>query len=418
MSTRLRWLPALLLLLLLAISCSRMEYVDRNLGYDALRKPLIRVRIFEGDEKITLDCRGSYVLRAWPVTGGKEVYYSASPLQMKTSNDLLTLYDTFGNVLEKNLERATLTPQRSEKMLRVNRKQFRGVIEVYPGKEDRYYVVNVLNVEDYLRGVLPPEIGKRAENEFEALKAQAVAARTYALATKDKYPDRKYDLINDIRDQVYTGIGGETYPTNKAIDQTRGEAITYKGELIQAYYHSTCAGRTENIEEAWNRDPLPYLRSVTDHDFCQWSKFYDWNEVYSAGEFLEHIRAYLASSGNSTERLGRELFNLEITEHTLAGRVKKVAVTTEKGTVYLHKDQIRWAFGRSTEPGIMKSTNFVIDLEHGAGDRVTKIHISGYGYGHGIGMCQCGAIGMARVGYDYRHILTSYYTGVKIEKLY
>ncbi len=409
---------AILTILILSAGCSRLEYVDRHLGYDDLRKPLIRVCVFVGDGKVVLGSEASYVVRAWPDSGGQEIYYSASPLQIKSEHGLLSLLDTYGNPLERRLRKATLTPKANHSPLLINGKRFRGILELYPEKDGTYYVVNVLNVEDYLRGVLPPEIGKLHKSEFEALKAQAVAARTYALVTNDKYPNKHYDLINDIRDQVYTGISGETNATNRAIDQTRGQAITYHGELIQAYYHSTCAGRTENIEEAWDRDPLPYLRSVTDHDFCQWSKFYDWNELFTVKEFLDHIRTYLSESGSGSERVGSKLIDLQIVDHTLAGRVKSVRLETEKGTVMLHKDQIRWAFGRSDAPGIMKSTNFVVDLDRGPSNEVQKVHVTGYGYGHGVGMCQCGAIGMARVGYSYRDILTRYYTGVKIEKLY
>jgi stage II sporulation protein D len=409
---------SILIILVLATGCNRLEYVDKHLGYDDLRKPLIRVCVFVGDGNIVLGAEASYVVRAWPDSGGQEIYYSASPLKIKSEHGLLSLLDTYGNLLERSIRKATLTPQKSQGPLLINGKRFRGILELYPQMDGTYYVVNVLNIEDYLRGVLPPEIGKLRENEFEAFKAQAVAARTYALATRDKYPDKHYDLINDIRDQVYTGIDGETDATNKAIDQTRGQAITYNGELIQAYYHSTCAGSTDNIEEVWDRDPLPYLRSVTDDDFCKWSKFYDWNELFTVREFLDHIRTYLSERGSGAERVGSKLIDLQIVDHTPAGRVKSVQLETDKGTVMLYKDQIRWAFGRSDSPGIMKSTNFVVDLDRGPDDSVQKVRITGYGYGHGVGMCQCGAIGMARVGYGYRDILTHYYAGVKIEKLY
>ncbi len=192
----------------------------------------------------------------------------------------------------------------------------------------------------------------------------------------------------------------------------------YRGKIVEAYYHSTCAGRTENIAEVWNREPLPYLRSVTDLDYCKWSKFYDWNEVFTTPELLDHIRVYLKESGDDASVVGRELHNLEITSHTSAGRVMAVQLTTEQGSITLRKDQIRWAFGRSRASGILRSTNFLLDLEYSEAGTAKKIHVSGYGYGHGLGMCQCGAIGMARVGFDHEYILTHYYSNARIEKLY
>jgi stage II sporulation protein D len=408
----------ILLLLTIFAGCSRLAYVDRQLGHDHLKKPLIRVRVYDGNEPIVLGADGSFVLRTWLKNGGKPSYYSISPIKIKVQDGLMSFFDTHGNMLERGMVKAVLVPRENGNPLEINGKRFKGVLEIYPDGSSAFAVVNTLNVEDYLKGVLPPEIGKRAPNEFEALKAQAVAARTYALATKDKYPGKQYDLINDIRDQVYTGISGESKATNRAINQTRGQAIMYRGELIEAYYHSTCAGQTENIEEVWNREPLPYLRSVTDLDYCKWSKFYDWNEVFEPRELLEHIRTYLADNGGDPGKIGNEIRELTIVNHTGAGRVRSVRLTTEKGNVLLRKDQIRWAFGRSSGEGIMRSTNFRLDLEYDERGVVSKVHLTGYGYGHGLGMCQCGAIGMARAGFDYKHIITHYYSNTRIRKLY
>lgn len=411
-------LGALLFAALLCCSCARLAYVDKQNGYDQIKRPHIRVLVYDGSAPIRLDADEGYVLRAWLDSGDKPTYYSASELEVTAKNGKLILYDTRGNLLERDLLKATLFPSKRGQRMWIDGKRFRGNFEVYPEGGKDFYVVNVINVEDYLRGVLQPEIGKRTKKEFEAVKVQAVAARTYALATKDKYPDKQYDLINDIRDQVYSGIKGETKATDKAIAETHGEVMMYGGEIIEAYYHSTCAGRTENIAEVWNREPLPYLRSVSDLDYCKWSKFYDWNEVFGAAELLDHIRTYLTDREQDASVVGSELHDLKITSHTTAGRAKVVQLTTEQGTFNLYKDQIRWAFGRSRATGILRSTNFRLNLEHGANGNISKVHVSGYGYGHGLGLCQCGAIGMARAGYDHEYILTHYYAGAHLEKLY
>jgi stage II sporulation protein D len=329
----------------------------------------------------------------------------------------LNLLDHDGNVLEQRLLKVTIIANH-KKQLRLNGRVFRGIFEFHPLKSDSFYTVNVLNIEDYLQGVLQPEIGNRTEDEFEAVKAQAVAARTYAFTTKDKYPDREYDLINDIGDQVYTGVAGEQEITNRAAKATRGEILMYENDLIDAYYHSTCGGSTDNIENIWDKGARPYLVGVTDSSYCQWSKFFDWNEQYPTAELLDHVRNYLKTANGDAGKIGDQLLEATTSDRTTGGRVNSIQLTTERGSVVLRKDQIRWAFGRHDKPGIMPSTNFEITLDRDANGVVRQAKAIGRGYGHGIGMCQCGAIGMARVGYDYQQILTHYYTGVRIRKLY
>ena len=394
-----------------------MQYALRQQGYENLKKPAIRVRILQSDKSVTVAAKGSFIVRTWDVNHEKSAYYSASPVVVKAQAGLLSLLDQKGNRLEQKIRKIAIISD-VKSWLFFNGKKFRGMLEFYPEKNDVFYTVNVLNVEDYLRGVLQPEIGTRTSDEYEAVKAQAVAARTYALVTRNKYPDREFDLVNDIADQVYIGVDGEQTNTNKAVKQTRGEVLRYEGELIDAYYHSTCSGRTDNIEEVWDKSPQPYLKGVSDNDFCRWSKFYDWNELYPASELLDHIRDYLRANGGKTAEVGKKLKDISIVDKTAGGRIKSINIITDAGSVALFKDQIRWAFGRHDKPGILPSTNFETHLDRDESGTVYQVQVTGYGYGHGIGMCQCGAIGMARFGYDYAKILTHYYTGVRIEKLY
>lgn len=403
--------------LLLSLSCSYMGYALRQQGYDGLKRPWIRVRVLQGNASVPISAKGSFMVRTWDTNNEKSAYYSATPVVVKAVRGELNLLDKKGNLLEQRLRKVTIIAG-SKKRLRLNDRMFHGIFEFYPLKGDSFYTVNVINIEDYLRGVLQPEIGNRTEEEFEAVKAQAVAARTYAFITKDKYPDREYDLVNDIGDQVYTGVAGEQDLTNRAAKATRGEVLMYENELVDAYYHSTCGGKTDNIEEVWDKGARPYLVGVTDSDFCRWSKFFEWNELYPTAELLDHIRNYIKTANGDIGKIGERLIEATISDRTTGGRVKAIKLTTNRGSVVLRKDQIRWAFGRHDKPGIMPSTNFVINLDRDENGIVQQVHVTGYGYGHGIGMCQCGAIGMARVGYTYQQILTHYYTGARIRKLY
>ncbi len=412
-----RFSVVLLAVLLLSLSCSHMRYALRQQGYDGLKRPWMRVRVLQGTADVTIGAKESFMVRTWDRNNEKSAYYSASPVVVRAVAGSLSLLDQKGNTLEQHLRKVTVIPK-PKKTLNLDNRAFRGIFEFHPLRSDSLYAVNVLNIEDYLRGVLQPEIGNRTDDEFEAVKAQAVAARTYAFVTKNKYPDREYDLINDIVDQVYTGIAGEQNITDRAIKTTRGEVLMYGNELIDAYYHSTCGGRTDNIEDVWEKGVRPYLVGVADSDFCHWSKFFEWSEVYPAAEFLDHVRDYVRAAGGDPDRVGERLLEATTSTRTDGGRVRDLQLSTERGSIVLHKDQIRWALGRHEKSGIMPSTNFVISLDRDSDGATQQVRINGYGYGHGIGMCQCGAIGMARAGYPYQQILTHYYTGVHIQKLY
>jgi len=394
-----------------------MLYVQEQMGYSRLKRPLVKVRILHNAAKVRIGAKGNCIFHAWSKDGEKSTYYSSDPLRVRSNGDALEITDTEGNPIETNLSKVVALAE-VKSWLYLNRKKFRGILEIYPDDQQGLYVVNVLHIEDYIKGVLPPEIGVRTPSEYEAVKAQAVAARTYALVTGDKYPDKNYDLVNDILDQVYQGWAGERYDTDKAVHDTRGEVITYKDKMIDAYYHSTCAGYTDNIEYVWPKPPEPYLKGVVDDTFCAWSKYYTWDESFSSRKLLENIRTYLEQNDRSTTRLGNALKDLKVVSRSGGGRIQDLKVTTESGVVSLAKDEIRWAFGRPSGKGILRSSNFRFKLQTGKFGNVDSVFISGRGYGHGVGMCQCGAIGRARAGQDYKTILKHYYTGVQITKLY
>lgn len=143
--------------------------------------------------------------------------------------------------------------------VRFNGKPYRGRIEVFANERGSLTVVNVIGMEDYVRGVVPNELSPGGYPQIEALKAQAVAARTYAMKNKGQFSSQGFDLLPTTRSQVYRGFSSEHAMTNRAVAETAGMIATYKGEPIIAYYTSTCGGRTEDGENIF-RDPLPYLR--------------------------------------------------------------------------------------------------------------------------------------------------------------
>jgi stage II sporulation protein D len=279
-------------------------------------------------------------------------------------------------------------------------------------------VINILYLEDYLRGVVPPEIGLRVETELEAVKAQAVAARTYAMAHLKQYEGDPYDMKASILDQVYEGYSGENELSNKAIDATAGLVMMNQDVMIDAYFHSTCGGRTDDIDDVWDRKEVPYLKSVDDQGACSWSKYYTWQETFTEQQLRGRIEQYLASDRGRELRVG-QITDVTISERTAGGRVRRLLVRTDQDVFRFEKDRIRWVIGRTSNPElILPSDRFDVELERDGSQNVVRVKFSGQGYGHGVGMCQCGAIGHSRNGWKFDRILQLYYTNVNIKKLY
>ena len=296
--------------------------------------------------------------------------------------------------------------------------EYRGAARVLAPAAGRATAVNVLELEDYLLGVVPLEIGPRPEAELEAVKAQAVAARTYAIGHMGGRGARGFDFYATVSDQVYGGLAAEDPITSRAVRETRGEIVTYRGAPILAYYHSTCGGRTAGIDEVWRRAPVPYLRSVSDRIegsaeryYCEISNRYRWTEAWSGEELRRILERTLAAHGARSGRIGR-VDQVEAVGRTSSGRARALRIVVDGEEHEIRGDSIRWIL-RPEDGRILNSTFFVLDEERGDGLRA-----SGAGWGHGIGMCQMGAIGRAREGQDYRRILSAYYRGTEVVKVY
>jgi len=272
-------------------------------------------------------------------------------------------------------------------------------------------VINSLPVEDYLKGVVPHEIGRLKQNEIEALKAQAVAARTYAYHHLGSRKSQGFDVYADTRDQVYNGKNDEDSITNKAILATSGLVIKYNGNLIEAYYHSTCSGRTDS-PEVWDSGNKPYLVSVSDSAngkvFCELSKYIKWEEKFTKAELGNLFQKNMVAAKIDNPFSFSKVEQIFITEKFPSGRVKRLVVFTDKGSFEVFGDRTRWIFQRDGKA--LPSALFSISREK---DNFT---LNGSGFGHGIGMCQVGVIARARAGQKFEDILKAYYTDVSIEE--
>jgi stage II sporulation protein D len=301
--------------------------------------------------------------------------------------------------------------------VRVNGTAYHGAVLVRPAVTG-VTAVNLLDMESYLKGVVPLEIGDwRAEEELEAVKAQAVAARTYAIRHLGRRGDLGFDYHGSMLDQVYGGADAEDPVSTRAVDETRGVIVTYDGEPIEAFYHSTCGGSTAALEEVWPGEPRPYLKSVSDREpaggwYCDASDRFWWTESWTERQLLEALNAGLARRGAEPVT---EVEALEARGRTPSGRVAALMIRTATGEELVRGDSIR----RFLEPEpdrLLNST--LIDLRPRGGGRVTGLVVEGRGWGHGIGMCQNGALGRARAGQSYREILSTYYPGTRLVRLY
>ncbi len=281
----------------------------------------------------------------------------------------------------------------------LNKKEYRNFL-IFKRVASRTFLINVLPVEDYLKGVVPSELGMISEAIFEAIIAQTVAARTYAYAHRNYYESLGFDLYGTVQDQVYDGMNVEKDLVNKAIKKTKGLIITYQGKPIEAKYHSTCGGRTANYFDIWADTVIPYLVSIDDR-FCSRSPHAIWSEEISFSKLMNN----LGSDSLRNEKIKKILLK----RNPQSGRVIEITVITNLREEKITKGKIRRTLvGENLSSAMLKSSFFDMEVING------KIKITGRGYGHGVGMCQYGAIGMARQGYSYKQILKRYYPQTKL----
>jgi stage II sporulation protein D len=202
--------------------------------------------------------------------GLKDVWIDREEILEEPSRPIWMLV---GNEL-KSLSRDSelyFIPANPQSFLTLNGKGYRGFL-VLSGTPRGIVVVNYLNLEDYLKSVVPGELSPGQFNALEALKAQAIAARTYALKNLNQFDRYGYDLLNTPRSQVYVGMASENPTSTRAVEETKGEVLRYRGDLINALYTSTCGGRTEDAEKVFSGRPVPYLRGVE----CSSEKQREW----------------------------------------------------------------------------------------------------------------------------------------------
>lgn len=303
--------------------------------------------------------------------------------------------------------------------IRVDDRSYRGALLLRPARAG-VTVVNVLDLETYLLGVVPLEIGaNRPAPELEAVKAQAVAARTYAIRHMGRREAQGFDVYATVMDQAYGGADAEDPVSTRAVRETRGEIVVHDGVPIEAFYHSTCGGRTAALEEVWPGEPRPYLRSVSDARpgggwYCETSNRFRWMERWDHDALRAALSRGLGERRTVDGPVTRVDF-LGLVGRTASGRAEALVVRTDAGNDRVRGDSIRWVL--RPEPNRILNSAAITVHTHGD-DQVTALLVEGQGWGHGIGMCQVGALGRSRDGHAYREILSAYYPGTQLVRLY
>jgi len=285
-------------------------------------------------------------------------------------------------------------PEKDEKILKLGSvsgdllvmgTHYTGNIDVWKG-DNSLYIINELPLEDYIKDVVTVEV--RPDWEMEALKAQAVISRTYALYQKRMNGNSIYHIASSVIDQVYKGNNRDVRVAY-AVEETKGEIVTFDNRLIEAFFHSTCGGKTENPEEVFGKS-YPYLKSIESP--CDLSPYSEWEKNIR----LTEIEDALNLPG---------IKEISIKSYTSTERVKQLEIITDSGRTTINAIDLRKLIGWKNLP----STNFRISR---VGD---SFIFKGKGYGHGVGLCQWGALQMARDGKNYKEILSFFYPGTAIQ---
>lgn len=275
----------------------------------------------------------------------------------------------------------------SEPFIYIGNRKYRGTALI-AANNGKLLGINVLDMEDYLKGVVAGEMPQ--EWDMEALKSQAIAARTYAYYGLLNPKSDLYDICDTISCQVYKGVMSEYSSTNNAVEATRSKVLTYNDKVIAAFFHDTSGGGMTESGEVFVGEDVPYLQPVKDYDFD--SPYRSWNRSISVSGMLNRVEPY----GVRLDKLKK----ISVIYST-SSRVKSVVMSDGNRSYSISGEKFRQIMG-------LKSNSFSVAI------RQNTVYINGSGNGHGIGLSQWGALGMAKLGYKYNEILSHYYPGTLI----
>ncbi len=374
---------------------------------------------------------------------GDVLYSAATGEEVNVASDALAYYSA-DKFYAEGIEKISIQPQNGQ-VINCGGTKYRGYILLEKETNGLMTVLNIVNTEDYVASVLGKEMSYSWPQE--ALKAQAVCARNFAICRGNSHKGYNFDVCSTTHCQVYAGVAGEHENTRKATEETKGILATFEGKVVPLYFYATSGGKTEDVKNVWG-SVHGYLKAVDDpYENPEKASKYRWGVTLTKSEIEEKLIKAGADIGN--------LKSITLDETTPSGRVTKMTFNGDSGTYSVKLEKCRTILGlysqkftiesNETQSGesiyttigdmtgpfyitngaqnIKTETFSVLD---GNGN-VTQINmkktpipadtyiINGGGYGHGVGMSQWGARGMAESGFNYIDILTHYFTGIELE---
>jgi len=390
------------------ISCTPTKRIlnSTNNAYD-YNIEQIRVLLDEKNDEYVFKVQSNVILygsddKIAEVKKGNELFYSIS-------SGLISC-----RIKDKEFVSNSFSIKPENEIIEINDRKYRGTLNVFIKNSD-IKIVNQIYLEDYVKGVMIKEMpsGNGTEN-YEALKAFSICVRTYALNKLNEKKDF-FDIYPDTRDQVYGGVDGETDYTNKIVEETFGEVLTYNNKPATVFYHSTCGGFTEDVKNVFAQQPIPYLISIEDgkEHFCKISPRYEWVENFSPENFIDRL-----FKSNYIDNKKYTLLGIKVISRFESGRVNQLKINLldendNEKNISLFGNSIRSVLRTADNKSILRSSYFDISL-----DENKNVIIEGKGSGHGVGMCQWGTIGQSKLGINYLKILNHYFPGTTITNIY
>ena len=404
--------------LVVTLGCPRVDVgAVGGLPGVATAEPLVRVGLGLPQNDILVGGGGGLILSA--PDGGGLTEVAAGSMATIIGNGT-TVRAVVGGVSTPVGAVLTVRPVDTLGFVRLNGRDYRGTLLV-SSTPTGILAVNLVSLEAYVAGVVNAEMGRRPPGDSEAVHAQAVISRTVAVRALGRYRVRGYDVVSTVSDQAYGGVTTETPSGWAAVQATHGEVLTFGGAVIEAFFHSTCGGRTESVDQVFSGAAQPYLQSVSDRAasgvvYCSISPRFRWREEWTAAQLTKVVRDNAKLVGVRPEDIGVPA-EFQVGSRSPSGRAAELVLIAGGRAVPIVGQQTIRQVLRLADGGWLRSTQFSIQAARGGG-RIVKVVVDGGGNGHGVGMCQWGAVGRARAGATYQSILSAYFPGTELRRLY
>lgn len=375
--------------------------------------PRVRVRLLEQVDRVTLEASSSPTMSLGGVSAIKTLKL---PERSSVNLSLNGGRWMIGNASIEG-DSVTLTPNPAGS-LQINGKAYRGQFHFVPVSPGKFDVVNEVDIEGYLKGVLARELYRNWNDE--TYKAQAIVARTYALYERATSPQgRHWDVFADTRSQVYGGMEAETDRARKAVDETAGIVVVQgppgREKIFKAYFSACCGGISQSAADAFGDAPSQALSSWSDQGLCRAAPNYNWGPIsIPRAEFTRRVKGWGERRDNGVKNL-RQIADITAQTNKL-GRPTLFYLTDVSGTRFMlraeeFRNAVNFDAGENGKKLLSSFVRVVVD------DNDVQF-LEGHGHGHGVGLCQWGAQRRAEMGIAHEAIVMAYYPGTRLIKAY